>query len=575
MARIPRILTVATPGVLDPRLVVASARAGALGVLDPAPIGRGANWSLRETLERTSETLQRLGFGVRCDASELTPAVVTSWPANLGLVVVRNVGSALWSSALEPVRASGRTAMAEVTSREQAVSAVAAGFDTLMIVGQEAGGWVGAETTFILLQAVLSTVPSSVRVWARGGIGPAGAAACVAAGATGVVLDGVLALTRESALDATVRAQVTYWDGTETTLLGRPGGPRFRGYLPKGSPLLERFAERDLSSSSVVDELQGQVGWTTGAIWPLGADVSLASELAGRCVSVGGVIQAVEQEIDASLAAARDAVPLAPDGPLAESHATRYPIVQGPMTRVSDRVEFARAVADGGGLPMLALAMMRGVEVQTLLEQATKELAGRPWGVGILGFLPPEHRDEQVKAILEARPPFAIIAGGRPDQAHDFDQAGIVSYLHVPSPRLLAQFVRDGARRFVLEGRECGGHVGPRSSLILWEQAGEVLHDAINRGTPAEELHVLYAGGIHDARSSAAVAALSGRLASRGVKVGVLVGTGYLFTKEAVATGRDRVGLPGRGPALPVDSVARNRARPPGACEPHAVPRPI
>ena len=33
---------------------------------------------------------------------------------------------------------------------------------------------------------------------------------------------------------------------------------------------------------------------------------------------------------------------------LPQPHGTRYPIVQGPMTRVSDRAEFAAAVAEGG-----------------------------------------------------------------------------------------------------------------------------------------------------------------------------------------------------------------------------------
>ncbi len=53
----------------------------------------------------------------------------------------------------------------------------------------------------------------------------------------------------------------------------------------------------------------------------------------------------------------------------------------------------------------------------------------------------------------------------------------------------------------------------------------------------ANEVHLLFAGGIHDACSAAGVAAMAAPLAERGVKVGVLVGTAYLFTDEAVATG--------------------------------------
>src|SRR5207302_11424719 len=50
-------------------------------------------------------------------------------------------------------------------------------------------------------------------------------------------------------------------------------------------------------------------------------------------------------------------------------------------------------------------------------------------------------------------------------------------------------------------------------------------------------LNVLFAGGIHDERSAAMVAALAAPLAERGAAVGVLMGTAYLFTREAVAAG--------------------------------------
>ena len=141
------------------------------------------------------------------------------------------------------------------------------------------------------------------------------------------------------------------------------------------------------------------------------------------------------------------------------------------MTRVSDVAGFAQAVAQDGGLPFLALALLREQDVRSLLNDASKLLGPRPWGVGILGFVPPELRAEQLAAVRDVKPPFALIAGGRPDQAAGLEREGIATYLHAPSPGLLDQYLRDGARRFVLEGRECGGHVGPRSSFVLWEQA--------------------------------------------------------------------------------------------------------
>ena len=39
-----------------------------------------------------------------------------------------------------------------------------------------------------------------------------------------------------------------------------------------------------------------------------------------------------------------------------------------------------------------ALALMRGPEVQTLLEETRESVGDHPWGVGILGFVPAELR---------------------------------------------------------------------------------------------------------------------------------------------------------------------------------------
>ncbi len=204
------------------------------------------------------------------------------------------------------------------------------------------------------------------------------------------------------------------------------------------------------------------------------------------------------------------------------------------MTRVSDRAAFALAVAEGGGLPFLALALMTGDEVRRLLTETSDLLGDLPWGVGILGFTPPEVREAQLAVVHDVRPPYALIAGGRPSQAAPLEAAGIATYLHVPSPGLLDRFLREGARRFVFEGFECGGHVGPRASFPLWDLQIERLL-AVPDAVP--DLHVLFAGGIRDERSAAMVAAAAAPLSAAGASVGVLMGTAYLFTEEAVAAG--------------------------------------
>jgi len=88
-----------------------------------------------------------------------------------------------------------------------------------------------------------------------------------------------------------------------------------------------------------------------------------------------------------------------------------------------------------------------------------------------------------------------------------------------------------------------GGHVGPRSSFALWDAQVETLLrygaslTAEHEQRFIDELHLLFAGGIHDERSAAMAAVLAAPLAARGAGIGVLMGTAYLFTEEAVQAG--------------------------------------
>src|SRR5207244_4448204 len=94
-----------------------------------------------------------------------------------------------------------------------------------------------------------------------------------------------------------------------------------------------------------------------------GQDICLAAPLARRFGSVAAILQAVGASVKQHIADALASSALQENAPLAASHHTRYPIVQGAMTRVSDTADFALAVAEGGALPFLALALMRKTEL--------------------------------------------------------------------------------------------------------------------------------------------------------------------------------------------------------------------
>jgi acyl transferase domain-containing protein/NAD(P)H-dependent flavin oxidoreductase YrpB (nitropropane dioxygenase family) len=513
------VIGVSPFGEPNARLVGAVCRAEGLGVLD---LGVGD----RET-RQALELVRRWApgpFGVRAAAG------CALWPAHLPTEVDTVLLSADCPWQLADVVEQYRV-LVEVTDVKEALQAAAAGAHGLVARGHEAGGRVGALSSFVLVQQLLSERGLDLPVWVCGGVGLRTAAGAVIGGAAGVVLDSQLALLAESGLPEEVASAIATMDGSETVLLGGHRVLRRRGTgAMQADPswteakVAARLGARDLRTQAL----------------PIGQDGFLAKRFADRFGTVGRAVRAVRESILDTLRDGSLGEVLCAGAPLSRALGTTLPIVQGPMTRVSDQPRFAAAVAEQGAMPFIALALAGRDQTRTLLEQTRAALGDRPWGVGVLGFAPEETRAAQLDVIRTVRPSCAVIAGGRPSQAAALEAVGIDTFLHVPSPGLLTQFLDAGARKFVFEGSECGGHVGPRSSFPLWEAQIAVLMDELDAQRDealAGQLQVLFAGGIHDARSAVMVAALAAPLARRGVGIGLLMGTAYLFTKEAVDCG--------------------------------------
>ncbi|MEQ8787393.1 MAG: SDR family NAD(P)-dependent oxidoreductase [Pirellulaceae bacterium] len=545
------ILALTPPGSHDPAVAIAASRAGARGILD---------LEYTEDLAQAAPAIEQLRrfakhpYGVKLGrGGQALLEHLLSEPAKyLRWVVLAGGEHEHLAGWVEQLHARQIAVLLEATSVAEMQRGHELGVDGLVLKGNESGGRIGGETAFILLQRHNERFRDhrdSMEIWVQGGIGRNTAAACYVAGASGIVLDAQLLLSRESRLSPHDKSRLGAFDGSETLELGASLGESYRVYnRPKCSHVAALQAEETRLETSELSNPEKIAAWreairrqTVGAGSPdlllLGQDAALAKDLCDAFVTVGGIVEAIRSQVQTSVASARRLLPLAEGAPMAVSHGTRYPLLQGPMTRVSDTAAFADSVAAAGALPFLALALLRRNDVARLLKETSERLADRPWGVGLLGFLPAEIRNEQIAAILENKPPLALIAGGRPDQAAELESEGIPTYLHVPSPGLLKMFLKDGARRFVFEGRECGGHVGPRSSFLLWETMCQILLDHLGPSGKGDPLHVVFAGGIHDSLSGAMVAALAAPLAERGVKIGALMGTAYLFTQEAVEAG--------------------------------------
>ncbi|MDR2896805.1 MAG: nitronate monooxygenase, partial [Propionibacteriaceae bacterium] len=490
----------------DWRLVLATIKAGAYGYLH---LGRDKARAEAALAAITARTSQPFGVAVSGPLPEVT------LPIQVNRVIL-------------PFGEDDRTWPADVTrvwrvhDSATAQEAIAAGASDLVISGDDAAGQGGAESTFTLFQEIWPLVADGpVKLFVQGGIGVHSAAAYLALGAAGVHLDSQVSLMPESGLSAEAKASLGRLVGPQTVrcqgfrVLKWPGGPK---------PASVAEAEQTMQG---VDPARN--------LLPMGQDFALATPYLQRYRHLDRLILAIREAAVGHLRQAQYHSALEPGSVLAEELGVRYPIIQGPMARVSDQPQFLSAVAQAGAMPMLAVGMASADELAASVEAVGAELGEHPWGVGLLGFIAPATFAAQAQQILqlERRPTAAVIAGGRPEQGRLFEQAGIAAFLHMPSVGLLADALKDGAKRFIFEGRESGGHVGPTYSTTLWDlQIDELL-----KCEALSDLSVVFAGGIHDARSAAFVAIMAASLSATGARVGVIMGTAYLMTEEAVSTG--------------------------------------
>ena len=525
-------------GLADASIAIAASRAGSVGIY---------NAELEIDPLRALALLHHLAkhargsFGIKLDMLDDEMAAGLRAARSLPWLILDAELVAPHADLLAELRRAGTRVLAEVCTPVPLDAATESRIDGILIKGNEAGGFVGEDASFILLQKWLGRSP--LPMYLRGGLTPHVAAACAAVGLAGGVLDSQLLLLDEIRLPDTLRALIGNLAGSETVAVGNgEEGEYFRLLVRPALSEARAFAvEADgLRHNVLRAAVRGRSLWLEPAkgLLPIGQDVCFAAAWRKQYGHLGAVLAAIDLAVASHPRVAAEKHAVAEGAPLAGALGIRFPIVQGPMTRVSDTAEFALAIAEGGALPMVAFATLKGNPLECLIARTAKLLGDRPWGIGLLGFAPQALLDEQLAIAARFSPDYAIIAGGRPDQAVHLEAAGVPTFLHVPSANLIPSFLQDGARRFIFEGRECGGHIGPLSSFVLWSSmVDRLLAELGPAKVKAEDVELLFAGGIHDAVSSAMLQMLVAPLAAAGARIGVLMGSAYLFTREIVESG--------------------------------------
>ncbi|MFB8034403.1 NAD(P)H-dependent flavin oxidoreductase [Streptomyces sp. NPDC056004] len=198
--------------VAGPRLVSATARAGALGVLASATMtAEQLRAAVREVKSRTDEPF---GVNLRADAGDARERVR----------IIVDEGVKVASFALAPskeliaeLKDAGVVVIPSIGARRHAEKVAAWGADAVIVQGGEGGGHTGEVATTVLLPQVVDAV--DIPVIAAGGFRDGrGLVAALAYGAAGIAMGTRFLLTSDSTVPDAVKARYLAADVKDITV---------------------------------------------------------------------------------------------------------------------------------------------------------------------------------------------------------------------------------------------------------------------------------------------------------------------------------------------------------------------
>jgi len=288
------ILPPSHSGDLD--LLVAAGKAGELGILRAS----ASPGLVKNQIRRMSEPLgTRFGVQVTLRSLEATVAAMESLGNRVDLILISGELSAQeLAGCVGTLRRHCTRIFREAVSEDEAEAALKAGVDGVVAKGNEAGGRVGSETLFVLLQRLCSRFP--IPVWAFGGIGPHVAAACRAAGAQGIVLQDEVTLAEECWTPEPLRSRLAAMDGTETLCLGESLNYRYRVHRQEGAEWireLQQMESRGADREIFVRRLE-EISETIAepGLYPMGQGIAFAARLAARHRNLAGILRAYRSQ---------------------------------------------------------------------------------------------------------------------------------------------------------------------------------------------------------------------------------------------------------------------------------------
>ncbi len=370
-------------GFNDATLAIAACRAGGIGILN-AELGMDADFILSQLDFISQKTTGE--YGLKLDVVDDRSMVGIFGYTQKGLrwLILDAEIVLTCQQWIAELKREGVRVFAEVKTACWLESPLDDVVDGLVLKGNESGGFVGENNSFVLLQKWRTQTKLPLLI--RGGVTPYVAAACSAMGVIGGILDSQVLLLDESPLAQTLLPVLENLMGNETIAVGdTEEGAYFRLLVRPGHRMAQTFfAEGDGQKIKILNRLvQDRVNWEdpTNGLLPIGQDVCFAGLWRKQYGHLAKVFEAIDSVVDSSLGYAVDGKALSENAPLAESLGVPLPLVQGPMSRVSDNFEFAKAVSQGGALSTMALALLKGEALDHLLKGTAKAIGETPWGM--------------------------------------------------------------------------------------------------------------------------------------------------------------------------------------------------
>lgn len=524
-------------GISNPQLAIELSLKGGIGLIDLEGLEESVSKKIIETC--SSKIPSDKLWGVRFPDVESFSVLSEVDSIPIGIIAFE-----IEQDDLEKLVSKLKWKVAEVVNLDEAQKRTD-WVDFFLVKGFEAGGKISDQTSFILIQEFNKAgFPFII----QGGFGVYNIVAAIVGGALGVVLEGQLFLLPECPLSSLTKEYLEKLDENDTYIAGESFSNKYRliGKIANSSIRELKKFEKENSDKGEEGLLEFLKQLSTkshffdseelkNSFLPCDIGLSFAPFIKEIFDDLGSFLTSIQDIIQDQIKTVSTNWPFEEGSEFAKSLEINLPIIQGPMANITDKTDFAIKVAEEGALPVLAMGGLLKEEVEELFAEFNSKFPkNQNYAGGIIGLeVMKERREAHISLMAKNKTPICLIAAGSIQLATRIQKMGMKTIIHTPALSLFKEAMKYGHQHVILEGSECGGHIGIFTSLTLWESILQYLSNNANQ--ISEKINIVFAGGIGDELGTAMVAGMIGNHLDL-INPGIQMGTAYLFTDEIVKT---------------------------------------